>query len=100
MNDVLDFLPVGADKSPTSREELVMLTGMTDRTVREEINRLKKDYPIINVGQGYYIANDPDDPNLKAYIVQETHRIRAISKGLRRHKKLYKINKEQEVLDI
>ena len=100
MNSVLDFIPVGRDSAPTSRAELVSLTGLSDRAVREEINALKSDYPIVNVGYGYYIADDPDDPNLKAYILQETHRIRAISRGLRRHKMLYRINKNQEMLNI
>ena len=42
----------------------------------------------------------PDDPNLKAYIIKETHRIREISKGLRKHKALYRVNKAQERLDV
>lgn len=100
MINILNFIPVGSESTPISREELVRLTGMSDRMVRNEINQAKKDCPIVNVGNGYYVANDPDDPNLKAYIYQEMHRIRAISKGLRRHKALYKINKDQEILKI
>ena len=68
MNNVIDFIPIGSHSRPTSREELVMLTGMSDRSVREEINHLKREYPIVNMGAGYYVADDPDDPNLKAYI--------------------------------
>lgn len=97
---VLEFIPVGNDKTPTSREDLVNLTGLSDRAVREEINLLKRDYPVVNVGRGYYIANDPDDPYLKAYIHQEMNRIRSISRSLRRHKALYKVNKDQEILKI
>lgn len=100
MNSVIEFIPVGSESIPTSREELVNLTGLSDRAVREEINLLKKDYPVINVGRGYYIANDPDDPNLKAYIHQELNRIRSISRAIRRHKALYKVNKDQEILKI
>lgn len=100
MNSVIEFIPVGSESTPTSREELVNLTGLSDRAVREEINLLKKDYPVINVGRGYYIANDPDDPNLKAYIHQELNRIRSISRAIRRHKALYKVNKDQEILKI
>ena len=100
MTDIIAYLPIGTDSRPVTRQELVTMMGVDDRAVREEIRRAKKEYPIINVGNGYYIADDPDDPNLKAYILQETHRIREISKGLRRHKWLYRINKNQETMDI
>ena len=100
MIDILDFIPYGTDKEPVKRYELEWLTGKSDRQIREEIRILKRTYPIINVGDGYYIPNDPDDPNLEAYIRKEMHRIREISKGLRRHKRLWKINKDQEILKI
>ena len=97
--NVIDYIPFG-NRNPVSREHLVHLTGLDDRAVRNEIKRLKKEYPIVNIGQGYYIADDPDDPDLAAYIRQESHRIREISKGLKRHKALYKVNKSQEMLNI
>ena len=100
MIDILEFIPYGKTDSPISRESLCYLTGLSDRSVREEIARAKKEYPIINVGEGYYIPDDPDDPNLKAYILKETHRIREISKGLKRHKALYRVNKKQETLEL
>ena len=97
--NVIDFIPVGNER-PTTREELVNLTGLEDRAVRNAIQNLKRDYPIVNNGNGYYIANDPDDPHLRAYIYKELSRIRAISKGLRRHKALYKTNKNQETMNL
>lgn len=100
MIDILEYIPVGSGSTPISREELVMRTGMSDRAVRDEISRAKRKHPIVNVGRGYYLAEDPDDPNLRAYIVQEMNRIREISKGLRRHKALYRTNKNQETLNI
>ena len=100
MIDLLEYIPQGSECTPISREDLCLITGLPDRTVREGINELKKECPVLNVGRGYYIADDPDDPNLKAYIIQETHRIRAISRGLRRHKALYRVNKQQETMDI
>lgn len=100
MSNIFAYLPIGSDSTPITREELCELMNTSDRKIRQEINKAKKDVPVINVGQGYYIADDPDDPNLKAYILQETHRIREISKGLKKHKWLYKINKQQETLKI
>lgn len=100
MSRVIDFLPLGSDSTPISRQRLVNLTGLDDRTVRSEIQRLKAEVPVINIGKGYYIADDPEDPNLRAYIIQEQHRIKQISKGLKKHKWLYKINKKQETLKI
>lgn len=98
--NIYAYLPIGQESEPIRREKLVELTGADDREVRREISRAKREVPIINVGNGYYIADDPDDPNLKAYILQEMHRIREINKGLRKHKWLYKINKKQETLNI
>lgn len=100
MIDILEFIPYGKTDKPITREALCILTGLDDRRVRDAISMAKKDYPIINVGKGYYIPDDPDDPNLKAYIIKETHRIREISKGLRKHKALYRVNKAQERLDV
>jgi hypothetical protein len=100
MVNILDFIPEGTERPPVTREKLVTLTGLSDRAVRNEINIAKRQKPIINVGNGYYIPNDPDDPNLKHYINQETHRIMEISCGLRKHKALYRFNKAQERLDI
>lgn len=100
MSRVIDFLPLGSDSTPISRQRLADLTGLDDRTVRTEIQRLKAEVPVINVGKGYYIADDPDDPNLRAYIIQEQHRIKEISKGLKKHKWLYKCNPKQEKLSV
>lgn len=98
--NIYAYLPIGSDSVPVTREQLCQLTGLEDRAVRGEIAKAKREVPIVNVGNGYYIADDPDDPNLREYIIKEMHRIREISKGLRKHKWLYKINKKQETLKI
>ena len=98
--DILDYIPYGTTDKPMKRSDIVRLTGLSDRKVRRYMQEAKLYYPIVNIGDGYYIPDDPDDPNLKAYIIQETHRIREISRGLRRHKRLFKTNKNQETLDI
>lgn len=63
-NSIYEYLPLGSKSTPISREELVRLMGIPDRAVREEIRMAKREVPIVNVGGGYYIADDPDDPNL------------------------------------
>ncbi|MBR3636101.1 MAG: hypothetical protein IKN47_07890 [Lachnospiraceae bacterium] len=98
--NIFDYLPIGAESTPIKRTELVKLMNTSDREVRDQIKKAKEIVPVINVGQGYYIADDPEDPNLKAYILQETSRIKEISKGLRKHKWLFNTNLNQETLEI
>ena len=98
--NIFDYLPLGSDSKPVTRADLVRMTGCSDREVRAAIAKAKEKVPVLNVGLGYYIADDPDDPNLRAYIIQEQHRIAKISKGLKKHKWLYKINSKQEKLKI
>ena len=89
ITSIIDYLPTEADKA-ISREALATLTGYKDRMIRDTIAKLKTKYPIVNVGNGYYIANDPEDPNLTHYIKQEQHRAREILKGIRCHKRVMK----------
>lgn len=72
MADILSLLKNG--ESITARE-LSMLTGMPERAVRNEIERLRRDYPIINMqdGKGYRIET-ADINTLKAYQRQEKNR--------------------------
>ena len=103
MIDILDYIPYGTKDKPVTREELSKLfpdEKDPDRMARRLIAEAKKRYPVINVGKGYYIPDDPDDPNLKAYIMKEKHRIMQISRGLRSHKALYRTNKDQETMQI
>lgn len=99
--DILDYIPFGTGVTPITREALVKLTGLDDRMVRRLIEKAKKEeIPIINLGEGYYIADDPDDPELEAYIRTEKHRAREIHRGLKGHVKLHRMNKDQETLNI
>ena len=89
ITSVIDYLPTKAEQA-VSRETLATLTGHSDRMIRRTIAALKAEYPIINVGNGYYIATDPDDPNLTHYINAEQHRAREILRGIKSHKRLLK----------
>lgn len=87
ITSIIDYLPTEAAQAVT-RQTLVMLTGHSDREIRRTIAALKAEYPVVNVGNGYYIATDPDDPNLRHYIAAEQHRAREIIRGIRCHKRL------------
>ena len=103
MIDILEYIPYGTTDKPVTRAELRQLfegERDPDRTARRLIAAAKREYPVINTGEGYYIPDDPDDPNLEIYIRKEMHRIKAISKGLKKHKALYRVNKAQETLNL
>ena len=60
---VLDFIGVGRDNA-VPREYLMEATGLSDREVRKEIEKARKNgYIIINRqdGKGYYISDNTDD---------------------------------------
>lgn len=73
---VLDVLKSGRY---TTLEELTTLTGMPERSVRREIEFLRRSYPIINLqdGRGYRLTYD-DVEALKAFKRQEDARARHI----------------------
>ena len=75
--DVKDLLKVGKENAIT-RYELSMLTGMPDRAVRSEIERLRREMVILNDqdGKGYYISTDPDE--IARYYRQEAARAKSI----------------------
>lgn len=81
---VEDLIQTG-HKNAITRSELRRLTGLRDRKVRKEIQRMRLDYPIINTGKGYYIPDmaDPIDRiEARAYIDSEKAKAREITVGL------------------
>ena len=51
-------------ENPSTRKDLMFLTGLSDRKVRECIEELRRDGCIIinkQDGKGYYISNDIED---------------------------------------
>lgn len=101
MIDILDFIPYGTTDEPMKREDLVRLTNLNDREVRDAIEGAKANgYPVVNVGNGYYIPDDPNDPNLMEYNQRETSRALKILKGTKAHRRMLKIDLNQEVLDL
>lgn len=100
MKNIFDYLPLGSDSTPISRSDLASLMGVDDREARNLIKKAKEIVPVVNVGDGYYIATDPDDPNLRIYVQREQHRIKEISKGLKKHKWLLNFDAKQPILDV
>ena len=52
--EIRDLIPYGRENAVT-RENLCILTGLNDRVVRNEIKKLRRDMPILNLqdGSGY-----------------------------------------------
>ena len=71
---LINYIPVGKSNAIT-RQELVRLTGESDRAIRKEIKRLNRDgIPILSSsrGCGYWISDDLDE--LEQYINETDHR--------------------------
>lgn len=73
---ILQILGTG---KPATLDDLRVLTAMPERAIRNEIERLRRDYPIINMqdGKGYKLEFK-DLKALKDYKQQETNRARSI----------------------
>ena len=101
MIDILDYIPYGTKEKPITREELVRLTGLSDREVRVLIQKAKEEkFAIVNVGEGYYVPNNPDDLGLREYTHREQAKAFQILRGLKGHRILLGIDLNQEVLDL
>lgn len=87
---ISDFIPRGHENA-VSRQQLVRMTGMSDRRVREEISLetlSTRGEIILNTGEGYFIYDgENDDHYLIDYIRQESSRFYTIGKKLRKLRK-------------
>lgn len=85
--NIVDYIPVGHQNAVT-RKQLCILTGLSDRKVRDLIADARREMPIINQqdSKGYYI---PDTGNiidmcaLRRYVRQEEHRLKSIGWSLK-----------------
>ena len=93
---VLDCLNEGKENAVT-RKQLMMLTGMPDRAVRSEIERLRQKYVILNDqdGCGYYI--ETDKASIARYVRQEESRAKSIFRNLKVARKRLKENAPAEL---
>lgn len=86
MADILieNFIPHGKNNAVT-RLELHILTGLSDRDIREEICKAKRERGccIINNGEGYFHPTIEEYEELKTYIAKEESRAVSIFDGLK-----------------
>jgi biotin operon repressor len=79
---ILNLLKNRTKQYSISRKELVAGSCLTDRKVRVLISELQsKGYPIISLGQGYWMASGEE---LEAYKRRETRRAVTILNKLRK----------------
>ena len=84
MMDITDFIPFGR-KNAVTRKYLCMITGLDDRTLRNEIAKERRYIPILNSqdGKGYYQPTLEDAEEVKDFIRQETARAKSIFYALK-----------------
>lgn len=82
--NIADFIPVGKDNA-ISRSQLVKLTGLSDRIVRDMIALERRNTAILNLqnGAGYYIPSESEKADLERFIKQEEARAKSIFWSLR-----------------
>lgn len=92
--EILDYIPIGSENA-IQRAVLVALSGLDDRSARDQIAEARRKIPILNMqdGNGYFIPDmnsDGDRALLKAYVRQEEHRLRSIGWSLKAARKTLK----------
>ena len=82
--NISEFIPVGKDNA-ISRSQLVKLTGLSDRIVRDMIALERRNTAILNLqnGAGYYIPSESDRADIERYVRQEEARAKSIFWSLR-----------------
>lgn len=99
--EIIDFIKVG-HKNAITREELVKLTGLNDRDVRESISQTRRNVPIINLqdGKGYFIpdlSKTSEIEYLKQFVKQEENRLKSIGWSLKSARKMLKGFEVEEI---
>jgi hypothetical protein len=73
--NVVEYIPYGHEH-PISREELIRMTGVVDRNIRDAIRAARLEgQMIISTADGYFRYRDEDDlPELRSYYMKERAR--------------------------
>ena len=96
--NVIDYIPVG-HKNAVTRQYLTTMTGLSDRTVREMIEKeCTSEHPILNMqdGKGYFQPAADEMHLVRLYLAQENHRTVRIRKKLSEIKKCARSQNEVE----
>ena len=94
--NIIDFIPQGKDNA-ISRRQLVNILGISDRKIRDTIARERLTSVILSSDEGgYYLPNDNEIREVKAYLKREEHRARSIYIGLHPVKKLLSGGKKKD----
>ncbi len=85
--NIAEYIPYGKENAVT-RSYLSHITDLSDREVRREIAKARRDTPILNMqdGSGYYRPTSDEYTDVKIFYQQESSRARSIfwsMKGLR-----------------
>lgn len=85
--DIIRLIPVGK-RNAVTRSQLAIMTGMSDRTIRQEISKARRTHVIINLqdNNGYYQPdmNDASEiAEIRRYVAQEESRIKSIGYSLK-----------------
>lgn len=75
--DILDFIPKG-EMNSVSRRDLMQFTGKTDREIRRLIAQARREVPILNFGNGYFIPTERERGKAKVWYKKEAARARSI----------------------
>lgn len=82
--NIAEFIPIGKENA-ISRSQLVKLTGLSDRIIRDMIALERRNTAILNLqnGAGYYIPSESDRADIERYVRQEEARAKSIFWSLR-----------------
>jgi len=97
--NIVDYIPVGKENAITG-EKLRMITGLTDRKLRNEIAIARRETCILNMqdGKGYFLPSNKEE--VARYIHQEEHRAKSIFVNLNGAKKYYNKITGQAEFDV
>jgi len=74
MKNAADYVPYGYENAKT-RTELMQITGMTDRAIREDINRSTELIVNLQDGKGYFKPLPSEIPLVRQWMMLFTSRI-------------------------
>ena len=75
--NILDYIPKG-EENAVSRQTLCKLTGKEDREIRRLIAKARREVPILNFGNGYFIPTEREKGKAKVWYKKEAARARSI----------------------